>query len=586
MPPPSSFVFIALIGTLGPRALANKVQPQRARADCGPSRASCVLRLSEGSLSPGGVEHPVASAWATYVPAGQSGWPQIEVTTGSAEQGRPVTEKGPEGVKLAESLQLEAYAAGLLEGYLTCEDIAAYSSNARGTTKVSSEEALDFINSQDKYYRREARWRASKDDYWQAVAMLVARFDGLLRGYALGCPYKDPMTKEDLLLLQLDGDLFDIMVAYPQAEESFLLLGEWETAASKPLPLGRRRPWKRSRLRCSALIKLLLDKSDIFFGHDTWDSYAVAGPRLFKTYKMAVRRGGHLVPHVNVFSSSPGYLSSVDDYYTLAGTSQLAVMETSLNVNSLELYEALTPETVPCWIRSQTANMLAEDGRHWTDLFARYHSGTYNNQWMVLDLKRFSTWRLGEVDTDLAPEGLLWIAEEIPGYMATADMSARLVQDGYWASYNVAYFPKVRRLMDEWSSWEKDPRAILFRELQGSVKSIEDMQAVMGWNDYMHSRASDGDPGNAIMARNDLQPPEEATADGGIDSKISSYLHQRRSMSTFARVGPTHDSLPPFCWNATQLGHLISMPHEGHPECFNYTWERMWLGRTDPLIFT
>ena len=39
--------------------------------------------------------------------------------------------------------------------------------------------------------------------------------------------------------------------------------------------------------------------------------------------------------------------------------------------------------------------------------------------------------------------GLLWVAEQIPGLVAAADMTSHL-ERGYWPSYNVPFFPEVR----------------------------------------------------------------------------------------------------------------------------------------------
>ena len=54
------------------------------------------------------------------------------------------------------------------------------------------------------------------------------------------------------------------------------------------------------------------------------------------------------------------------------------------------------------------ANRLASNGRVWTKLFARYNSGTYNNQWMVLNYNFFEPGRPIKA-------GLLWVLEQLPG---------------------------------------------------------------------------------------------------------------------------------------------------------------------------
>ena len=57
-------------------------------------------------------------------------------------------------------------------------------------------------------------------------------------------------------------------------------------------------------------------------------------------------------------------------------------------------------------------------------------------RYMIVDLKRFTP------GSDL-PAGLLWVAEQIPGLVASGDVTEQLAR-GYWPSYNIPYFPEVR----------------------------------------------------------------------------------------------------------------------------------------------
>ena len=77
------------------------------------------------------------------------------------------------------------------------------------------------------------------------------------------------------------------------------------------------------------------------------------------------------------FSSRPGDLESKDDFFLMS--SGLVSVETSLTIFNTSLYAALTPKSVPVWIRVQLANRMAADARTWVDLFSRYNSGTHNN---------------------------------------------------------------------------------------------------------------------------------------------------------------------------------------------------------------
>lgn len=59
------------------------------------------------------------------------------------------------------------------------------------------------------------------------------------------------------------------------------------------------------------------------------------------------------------------------------------------------------------------ANRLARSGRTWSEIFSQFNSGTYNNQWMVIDYNKF---KKGTKPEDL-PDELLWIVEQIPGFI-------------------------------------------------------------------------------------------------------------------------------------------------------------------------
>lgn len=48
------------------------------------------------------------------------------------------------------------------------------------------------------------------------------------------------------------------------------------------------------------------------------------------------------------------------------------------------------------------ANRLASNGKNWTDIFSKFNSGTYNNQWVVADYKLF------QKNANTLPENTVW----------------------------------------------------------------------------------------------------------------------------------------------------------------------------------
>jgi hypothetical protein len=67
---------------------------------------------------------------------------------------------------------------------------------------------------------------------------------------------------------------------------------------------------------------------------------------------------------------------------------------------------------------------MASTGRQWRDTFSRHASGTYANQYMVVDLKRFTP------NQPLRPD-TLWVVEEMPGLIIGEDQTP-VLEFGYW----------------------------------------------------------------------------------------------------------------------------------------------------------
>jgi len=51
------------------------------------------------------------------------------------------------------------------------------------------------------------------------------------------------------------------------------------------------------------------------------------------------------------------------------------------------------------------ANRLSTTGKEWVEIFAKYNSGTYNNQFQILDLKMI------DPDNKTIEDGTLYIIE-------------------------------------------------------------------------------------------------------------------------------------------------------------------------------
>ncbi|XP_038207015.1 putative phospholipase B-like 2 [Zerene cesonia] len=471
----------------------------------------------------------------------------------------------------------QAYAAGFLEGYLTRDLIWMHWQNMLKGYCYNKTDVCglieDYVDKNEEYLADMIN-SYPDDPYWYQVKLYKIQLEGLPVGYnqATSHPY-EWLTARDILWINMLGDLDDLAFALtmPTLTPEGLLFGE----------------------HCSGLVKLLPDLSDLFTSHVTWNSYQ-SMLRIQKMYVLNYRtspRDPRPLPGRRMsLTSYPAFVQSTDDWYiTSAG---LVAAETTIGNSNRTLFSLVQPiGQVMEFVRAMVANRLAQSGSDWVKIFRQHNSGTYNNQWYIVDYKKFKSkteFSAGKID-----DGLLWVIEQLPGNTEAADLTEELKATTYFPSYNIAYFPRIFNLsggnervatFGDWFGYKTNPRARMFQKKQSSIASLHDTMSVMRYNDYKHdplARCACAPPYsacNAIAARNDLNPangtyPFRALghrSHGATDAKVTSS--ELASKFQFLSVSsPTYNisrGIPPFQWSEFDMGSQIS--HEGHPDLWMF----------------
>ncbi|KAJ6642328.1 putative phospholipase B-like 2, partial [Pseudolycoriella hygida] len=264
-----------------------------------------------------------------------------------------------------------------LEGVLTSKLIKDHWDNTIGDycrepskycvkLKKFLQDNLDYMN------RKVVDEKQYTSSYWYHVGLILQQAAGLEDGYhgrKTVKPHRN-VTVDGLYLISTSGDMEDLEVMLGKPSNLKKLLGAG---------------------KCSALIKVLPNNADIYTSQVTWNEL-VSMIRILKHYDF----GYHVLPKISsklipgrssTFSSYPGTLQSGDDFYLIS--SGLATLETTIGNSNNSLYDGITANGIVLeWIRSIVANRLATNGNKWASIFTEFNSGTYNNQWMIVDYNK------------------------------------------------------------------------------------------------------------------------------------------------------------------------------------------------------
>eukprot|EP00033_Pygsuia_biforma_P000459 GCRY01000545.1.p1 GENE.GCRY01000545.1~~GCRY01000545.1.p1 ORF type:complete len:552 (-),score=133.76 GCRY01000545.1:71-1726(-) len=482
-----------------------------------------------------------------------TGWGELAITTNKAY-----------------SNEQQVYAAGFLEGALTQKRIHQAQQNlffnVFGKNMTVPSKLVDFMNDQIaflKHPNHPSDKQLQKNLHFRQL--VFRQFEGLVAGYQAEAPASEMLSFMDLYLHNSAGDLEDLAPWFSETKFT-----------RSPFP-GDLDPLQ---LDCSSIIKLT--PTDLFAAQGTWRGFGCMAPRIYKFYFFELE---HAANTAIQFSSTPGFISSKDDFYitkhcvldpvsrtqTCQPDQGLVVMETTNAIFNKDLYNRLTPKCFLTWQRTMGAMFVAETGEDWGRLFIEDNSGTYNNQWMIVNY--------GEYVAGLPLSGrVLYVIEQIPGDYEGAYVDHILMHQGYWGSYNIPFFERIYNASGyntkpgNTNSYEHCPRANIFRHQHARITDMTGMQWIMQYNEYQTDPDALGQPNNAIASRYDLRSPNPAPF-GSIDAKITSAVWAN-SLRSRAIAGPTRQDQPAFHWDENQA--FAETLHLGHPNIFEYDWVDMY----------
>ncbi|CAF4881612.1 unnamed protein product [Pieris macdunnoughi] len=419
--------------------------------------------------------------------------------------------------------EIQAYAAGIVEGALTWYSIHVHLEN---TIRAKCEDRpiekqcdklRDALDKSANIWKSYAADRAATDPYWHHVSLYYTQIRGVFTGWKHGVERNQNEYETDI------SDLYWLNSVSEVAEiEQKLNITLEEPNINKLPGLS------------SAFIRIANDTDDesvkkLFIAQNAAGSYS-SMTRIMKRYKLNYQsmtkdnKAGLTID----FSSYPGSITSQDEFYVIKGTNhRLSIAGTTIkNYNNKLWKDVNITEQLPLGPRVSAANHLATNVSSWSHMLASSNSGTGCKQWLVVDHDRFDNLHRQEPiehqdQTEVVTEivsndtrhivlhrpgkghtkGLVWLIEQVPGRTHSADLSDALLERKYLATYGLPHFKdiaettqlsKMEELYGNMFSESESHRAVIFKRGFQNATSFESILKLMRMNNIT-SKSDDCD---------------------------------------------------------------------------------------------
>ena len=224
-----------------------------------------------------------------------------------------------------------------------------------------------------------------------------------------------------------------------------------------------------------------------------------------------------------------------------------------------------------CGMRSLLAMFTAHNGTEWAEIFLKYNSGTYNNDYFVTDVNKFK--RKSKPTKDLVT-----LIEQLPSETPYVfDVTKNLTDDGFIASFNVPFteevyhicqYDKVENTSEYYHPYKLHPRYLISARELPTVSTFDEMKSFARFNNFKRDPYSEGNPMNTIASREDLKGfiPSGAFNQKAVKASLGSTTMEYEFCGA-----PTNESedTPTFVWSK---GPFANLPRVGLPDVLNFTW--------------